>query len=372
MISLSKPDLLNHYTTHPRLGGLVNSVLVQLATRTCLSANDARITRTYLGSKDAIYQLRFCIWLISHRFKLKSITDANFRPFTLQSGTANDQLVNLLYKAISRKPSPGLFHQLNELDLYLQINQRDARHQLLNIYDEYDLDAFEPKDQTVDYLSQYPATDTKNESKKPTSRTEAKEIDLALLSIVEFLEQNNLPYFLASGSLLRLMRDGELPASDDIDIGIYIEDISPDELLKKVKDYSYTVISFDRPYVLNLLINGISVDLFYHFSEDNRIWHGSSYHRWYNNKFETINVDYLGHAYSIPDNWPHYLLENYGDWRTPVSEFSIYLDCPNYQPQYNLDAFVYFLKNYTHNRDSADKKTLSKLGQFLYNIKNNL
>jgi len=77
-------------------------------------------------------------------------------------------------------------------------------------------------------------------------------------------------------------------------------------------------------------LTGVPVDIFYHYETgDDRLLHGSSLHHWFNSRFSLQDYNLEGVAVRGPADADRYLTENYGDWRTPVTDFNCSTDTPN-------------------------------------------
>ena len=180
------------------------------------------------------------------------------------------------------------------------------------------------------------------------------------------LPNQQWPWYVVSGTFLGLHREGGFLAHDyDIDLGINAEDINWDQLLEKLRsskfftvkviDYYFDVYSGDNlrrairkvPSIVKLIHqNGMQVDLFIHYTENGRCWHGSSIHRWDNTPFELVERDLAGVKVYTPANADLYLTENYGDWRTPITEFDCTTGTPNLVVASNFISRALFLKRY--------------------------
>ena len=170
----------------------------------------------------------------------------------------------------------------------------------------------------------------------------------ALKDFSSIMPTSSVPWYVVSGTLLGLYRDQGFMAHDyDIDLGVNYEQIdfrALIALLKKQKtfavnkvDYHIEVVDTGKGLKLNRLPaliklvhnNGINVDVFIHHLDGNKRWHGSSIHRWDNTEFHLVPDQLEGVTVLRPENAELYLTENYGDWRTPVTDFNCSTDTPN-------------------------------------------
>ena len=177
-------------------------------------------------------------------------------------------------------------------------------------------------------------------------------------------------WFLVSGSFLGLIREkGFLPHDYDIDVGVFEDEIDIDAtiaavaasdrfVLKKYDHHTSSLfrpkveaVNSDIPYILKLVhVSGVHIDFFIHYRDTHSTpasyWHGSSLHRWNNSPFELKTYDFYDMQVLGPADADTYLTENYGDWRTPVTEFNCTTDTPNLVLMPHPVAVVIFLKRY--------------------------
>ena len=192
----------------------------------------------------------------------------------------------------------------------------------------------------------------------------------ALADLLVLFPLDDMPWFLVSGTFLGLIRENGFLAHDyDIDIGVFETDIdiaqakamifASDQFVLKKYDYhqsslftpTTTSTNPDVPYILKIIhTTGIHIDLFIHYRDTSKTppvdWHGSSLHRWENSAFELVPYTFYGHRVLGPADADTYLTENYGDWRTPVTEFNCSTDTPNLALVPHPIAIVLFLKRY--------------------------
>lgn len=197
------------------------------------------------------------------------------------------------------------------------------------------------------------------------SRVDAQQ---ALQDVAVLLPLEQWPWYVVSGTFLGLHREGGFLAHDyDIDLGINAEDVDIDALLAVLKggeqfvvsklDYHYEVLRNEagerylrkRLSIIKLVHkNGLQLDVFVHYTENNSTWHGSSIHRWENTPFALVERELEGVTVLAPENADLYLTENYGDWRTPVKEFDCTTGTPNLVVARNFISQALFVKRYTH------------------------
>ena len=88
----------------------------------------------------------------------------------------------------------------------------------------------------------------------------------------------------------------------------------------------------------------LKIDLFIHYRQNGKIVHGSKIHLWENSPFELVIDNLEGIELYCPNNADVYLTENYGDWRTPVKEFSCSTGTPNLTVVSNFYSISFFLR----------------------------
>lgn len=185
----------------------------------------------------------------------------------------------------------------------------------------------------------------------------------ALQDFAKLLPNNQFTWYVVSGTLLGLHREGAFLKHDyDIDLGInYTPELY--QAITKLIDTSHFVVSKldhysevikndqgqyqlkKRPAIIKLIHpNGISIDLFIHHQDGDLLWHGSSIHRWENKHYELELRDLAGIKVLAPQNADQYLTENYGDWRTPVKAFDCSTGTPNLVIAKNFLSLALFLK----------------------------
>ncbi|GAA4403557.1 hypothetical protein GCM10023153_33630 [Ornithinibacter aureus] len=178
-------------------------------------------------------------------------------------------------------------------------------------------------------------------------------------------------WYVISGTFLGIVREGGFLAHDyDIDVGVTFDPERPEVLDRLVEalgrsprfvvkklDHAQTVIktgpsrfAVERAPALVKLIheNGINVDVFVHHLEGGRIWHGSSIHRWENSPFDLADYTLAGVPVLGPADADRYLTENYGDWRTPVTQFNCTTGTPNLVITRSFRSVALFLTRLAH------------------------
>lgn len=153
----------------------------------------------------------------------------------------------------------------------------------------------------------------------------------ALSDLRAALGAASIEMFLISGTLLGCVREGRLLSHDkDIDVGIW-DHVDPAALSAAIRASGrfQFIVSRSRHIVRVRHLNGIPLDLFIHYREPDDYWHASSKLVWHNSPFTLVPADFLGESYLVPADHDTYLRENYGDWRTPKTDFDSAFDTPN-------------------------------------------
>lgn len=202
----------------------------------------------------------------------------------------------------------------------------------------------------------------------------------ALSDFLDLFPIDQMPWFFVSGTFLGLIRENGFLAHDyDIDLGVFEDQIDiattcdailgSDHFVLKKYDYRQsslfmpetTATNPDVPYILKIIhTSGIHIDLFIHYEDTSKTpaihWHGSSLHRWENSAFDLTSYQFYDHNVLGPADADRYLTENYGDWRTPVTEFNCTTDTPNLALVPHPTAAVIFVKRYVFNKTFDPQK----------------
>lgn len=209
-----------------------------------------------------------------------------------------------------------------------------------------------------------------------------------LADFAHLFPNTQMPWFVVSGTFLGLIRENGFLVHDyDIDLGVFEDQIdiaasiatiraSDTFILKKYDHHTSTLVQTktpstnpDIPYILKLVhVSGIHIDLFIHYRDASTQpaidWHGSSLHRWENSAFDLVPYTFYNLSVLGPADADRYLTENYGDWRTPVTEFNCTTDTPNLALIPHPIAIVLFIKRYILARGTEPQQA-AKLEQEL-------
>ncbi len=168
----------------------------------------------------------------------------------------------------------------------------------------------------------------------------------ALKDLRNTLIKNDVDFFLISGTLLGCIRNNYLLGHDkDIDVGIW-EDCERSKIINAISTSGFFEFHAIRSeHVIRIKhVNGVSIDIFYHYREENNYWHGGVKLRWNNTPFILKEHKFLGVKFNIPSNYELYLTENYGDWRMENKEFDSAFDTPNGVNINNNELIVHIYK----------------------------
>lgn len=189
----------------------------------------------------------------------------------------------------------------------------------------------------------------------------------ALRDVIDLFDTAGMRFYVISGTLLGAVREQDFLSHDyDIDIGIHYEDLDVQALYKATRKAERFVITarnelvqyttrpdtgvteyrmLDKPILIKLCHEtGLHIDVFTHIKEGTVRWHGSPIHRWDNVDFELATYKIAGVDVLGPRDYDTYLTENYGDWRTPRTNFNSSIDTPNMAFSRSTKALTYFAR----------------------------
>jgi hypothetical protein len=195
-------------------------------------------------------------------------------------------------------------------------------------------------------------------------RFDTDQAAMALADFADCMGRAGVEWFVLSGTLLGIVREGGfLPHDDDIDAGIMAEttDISRmiaalqadprfhcndlEHLTSFEADENGHIQKVVRPVFLKAgHRGGVHVDVFIHHREGPVIWHASSLFRWDNAAFDLVRYDLAGTVVLGPGDADRYLTENYGKWRIPVTQFNSAVDTTNQHLVRNPLSVAIFLR----------------------------
>jgi hypothetical protein len=171
---------------------------------------------------------------------------------------------------------------------------------------------------------------------KPKAAMKPSSGNAALVDLYDLL-MPAVPFFLISGTLLGVIREGKLLGGDkDVDVGIMGGEhtgVIRAKVAASPKFKEQFVPSVDLIKLTHR--NGVKIDVFLHHREGDVLWHGSHLHAWDNRVWwkegepPLIEHEYAGRPFLIPSDPDMYLTDNYGDWRTPRCDYDASLEAPN-------------------------------------------
>ena len=180
----------------------------------------------------------------------------------------------------------------------------------------------------------------------------------ALLALKAALDAEGVPFFLAYGTLLGIVRDGRLlPHDKDMDVGV-AWDVPRDELVDKlIQRHGFAATDpflqtpEKREWNVSLVhrATDIAIDLFFFKPEGEHLLSGV--HQlpvpllWRFSRFTTRGHEFLGQQWQVPDTPERYLEEIYGSgWRTPDAYFDSLISGHNRNPE-ALDVALCYAYN---------------------------
>ena len=169
------------------------------------------------------------------------------------------------------------------------------------------------------------------ERKKPFREDWTDAARRALLDLREDLSAAGVEFFLISGTLLGCVREGGILGHDkDVDVGV-MDHYEFERVRGALSGTGHFML---LPIITERILrvkhsNGVMIDVFFHWEEDGRLYHEGQKTRWWNSPFQLVETEFLGERFLVPHDTDTYLTENYGDWRTPVTDFETFCDTPN-------------------------------------------
>ena len=328
----------------------------------------ARLVRTQFVEDETKYAFRLAGWVLRRGWpQVETVTD-DFFDFTLGAGPAD---LEALEGFIARRRRALPEHLWRADDLFV----RAAR-----IHAQLDAGARGVEDLRAEFRAHADAllplvSQAHGEPSPAVSHREGdfsvEDARTALRDLAAALPVEQWRWYVISGTFLGVVREGGFLAHDyDVDVGVTFDPAHPEVLdhmveqlhrapryvVKKLDD-AQTVVetapgryAVERAPALVKLIheNGINVDVFVHHRAGERVWHGSSIHRWENTPFDLADYTLAGVRVLGPADADRYLTENYGDWRTPVTQFNCTTGTPNLVISRSFRSVALFLTRLAH------------------------
>lgn len=153
----------------------------------------------------------------------------------------------------------------------------------------------------------------------------------ALSQLAKIAKQNNIKLFILSGTLLGIIRDNRLIKNDkDLDTGVMAISDFKSLKMEVLKSGFFTLLKQRTQHTIRIKhINGTPIDIFLHWKQKNKIFHGGAKAIWENTNFNLREITFHGINLLIPQDYNKYLTENYGDWRAKKIIFDSIFDTPN-------------------------------------------
>jgi hypothetical protein len=299
----------------------------------------ARLVRTQFVQDETKYAFRLAGWVLRRGWPgVETVTD-DFFDFTLGASPADlEALEGFIAARRNHLPehlwrADDLFVRAARIHAQLDAGARDI--EVLRADFREHADALLPLISTAQGQPSGLSAGREGDFSVDDART-------ALADLAAALPVQQWHWYVISGTFLGIVREGGFLAHDyDVDVGVTFD---PDVETAPAR---YAV---ERAPALVKLIheNGINVDVFVHHLEGDRLWHGSSIHRWENTPFELADYTLAGVPVLGPADADRYLTENYGDWRTPVTEFNCTTGTPNLVISRTFRSVALFLTRLAH------------------------
>lgn len=180
--------------------------------------------------------------------------------------------------------------------------------------------------------------------KKDTKFMSVPDATYVLQGICQTLADNKVNYFLDGGTLLGIIRDGDLlPYDKDMDIGIFSEtsaeeiydifEARPEYRCKRPKN-RYEEKQHYWNIVVQHIERGITVDFFFFRKIGDKFWNGFYNPKypvlWGRKSIEVCAAEFKGFNIRIPIDTEAYLAAGYGDnWRIPDEHFLTIISAPS-------------------------------------------
>lgn len=180
--------------------------------------------------------------------------------------------------------------------------------------------------------------------RKPSYSSSRAEDTLADLNTT--LREASIEMFLVSGTLLGCVRENKLLGHDkDIDVGIW-SDVTAEDFFKVIHaSGKFMILASRSEHIIRLKhLNGIAVDIFFHYRDPKDYWHAGVKMKWHNTPFKLVEREFLGQTHLIPEDYDLYLTENYGDWKTPKIAFDSAFDTPNGEVLHEDEMVIHAMK----------------------------
>ena len=363
------------------LFGIIGWIAILIITRSIVIAN--LIFREFVGD-NYLLAMRLSLWIINRFSKRFSLIKDEFYDFTTGTSIKHREA---FHKFLARVRQGGNMEEYLVDCLYISAANLHENIELSqsNCSTSNQLESF--FDQADELLSLVRPIETKKEN--VAERQFDFSVDVAAVALQDFadeLDVDKWPWYVISGTLLGLHREGDFLKHDyDIDIGINSNDIILEEFVCQLKSLnSFVVKKIDchlevmkdggkgyymkkTPSLVKIVhCSGMHIDVFLHHHEKSTYWHGSVIHRWENSPFELERRLLRGVVVNAPKDADLYLTENYGNWKTPIVDFECTTGTPNLVISRNLLSISLFIKKLIV-ASHASRSEYDKLKEMLVN-----
>ncbi|MCT7447021.1 hypothetical protein [Aliarcobacter skirrowii] len=354
------------------------------------SLSCAKLSFNQVFKKNVKSALRRVAWFVRNSYlKLRIINDDNF-DFTEDLELDEVLIIEKFLKKRETKLKKENFlaEYLFLLSYKLHFFAKNKDIKSLKI----ELDNFlQVSNSLLDFiLNNRPKTFKQTTKKTKDNFDFSKNAKNMLETFSKYIKKEDYPWYVISGTFLGLHRErGFLKHDIDLDFGINYEDIENIDkfidVLKRlpnitIKNIIYmpnikiekNEIFYDNRIGIIKLVDksGIQIDMFIHYRQNGKIVHGSKIHLWENSPFELVIDNLEGIELYCPNNADVYLTENYGDWRTPVKEFSCSTGTPNLTVVSNFYSISFFLRRLVFiTQGKEEKMSYEKVLSMLENQK---
>lgn len=213
--------------------------------------------------------------------------------------------------------------------------------------------------------------------------------DDALKQFSHLMRKEDISWFVIGGTFLGAAREKNfLEHDNDLDIGIYQEEVNPKKLYElflnstdfisakfvtreEIKNNDGQVQFEILPAKITAIHNsGLNLDIFFHLRIGDLTIHGSSHTIWNNSSFKLSSYQLGTQKVSGPKNADRYLTEHYGNWRTEQKEYTCEADTHNVRYATNFVSLsghiIRILKLQAQGISSSEsiKKKLTEQGFF--------
>ena len=220
-----------------------------------------------------------------------------------------------------------------------------------------------------------------NKLSKKNIGIDSSKAQKVILDLAYLFALNKINWFVLAGTFLGFIREKSFLTHDlDIDIGLMSEDVSLEQIktvlrnsplfeISKIEYQKYFLSPnnfFNKPTFARIIHkNGITVDIFWHFTEGNKIYHGTSSILWKNTVFELNEYKVYGLKVKGPKNANLYLKETYGNWRKEKLNYNFHRDMISLTGTNNFLGLEYLLRRKLY-CGKYNEEELTKIEKLLF------